>query len=71
MTKSARLKIKGVYSRWKIILMIIKNGWTQNMLMEGLPKVSNQSNGWAQELKDKIKKKSKYIFAHLHWISFI
>lgn len=26
LTKSARLKIKGVYSRWKIILIIIKNG---------------------------------------------
>lgn len=65
MTKSERLKIKGVYSRWKIILMIIKNGWTQNMLMEGLPKVSNQSNGWAQELKDKMKKKIQIYFCSL------
>lgn len=32
------------------------------MLMEGLPKVSNQSNGWAQELKDKMKKKNPNIF---------
>lgn len=55
----------------KIILIIIKNGWIQNMLMEGLSKVSNQSNGWAQELKDKMKKKSKCIFPHLHWISLI
>lgn len=26
------------------------------MLMEGLSKVSNQTNGWAQDLKDKMKK---------------
>lgn len=45
----------------KIILIIIKNGWIQNMLMEGLSKVSNQSNGWAQELKDKMKNPNVFL----------
>lgn len=41
--------------------MIKKNGWIQNMLMKGLSKVSNQTNGWAQE-QDKMKKKIQIYF---------